>query len=627
LIEQVFPLPPAAIFIVGSILIPFLKGRLRQIYLLLLPIVAFVNLLYLTEGVFWIHHIGGFDLILGRVDSTSTSLPFAYIFVIMAFLGALYAIHVKQSSEHVAAFILVGASLGAVFAGDYLSLYIFFGLMTVSSTFLILSRKQKSATDAGYRYLIFHLFGGGLLLAGIMLYYISTGDTEFELLEGGGLYFYLIMIGFLVKAAVPPFHAWLTDAYPQGTATSSVFLTAFTTKVGVYVLIRAFAGTEVLMWLGAIMAVYGVVYAVIENDGRRLLAYGIISQVGYMVAGVGIGTQMAINGAIAHAFCSILYQALLFMGPGAVLHVTGREKLTELGGLYKTMPITLILFMVGAVSISGVPLFNGFISKSMTVAAAGVQGEAIVYILLLLASVGTFLHTCLKLPYYMFFATDRSIKAEEPPRNMLMSMGLAAFLCLFIGIYPAILYNTLPYPVYFVPYTPEKVMNTIFLLLFTLPGFWLLKSKLAGTPTINLDTDWFYRKAGTAFLWFCRNPASVFASWIDLAFVKLASGFLWFCRNPVSSLATGVDLVVAFVARAFVGGEKYSPLTTVQALSQWIDRLSQAAERASNRRAQREEMAAAAQGKVDVRSLDAALFLVALMLALMLLFLALWYFL
>jgi multicomponent Na+:H+ antiporter subunit D len=612
-------------FILGAILIPFLKGRLRKIYLLLLPIVAFVNLLYLPEdlpeGIFlWVHHVGGFDLIFGRIDTTS--LPFAYIFVIMAFLGALYAIHVKESSEHVAAFILVGASLGAVFAGDYLSLYIFFGLMTVSSTFLILCRKQKSATDAGFRYLMFHLFGGGLLLAGIMLYYLSTGDTEFEPLESGGPYFYLIMIGFLVKAAVPPFHAWLADAYPHGTATSSVFLTAFTTKVGVYVLIRAFAGTEVLMWLGAIMAVYGVVYAVIENDGRRLLAYGIISQVGYMVVGVGLGTRMAINGAIAHAFCSILYQALLFMGPGAVLHVAGREKLTELGGLYKTMPITFFLFMIGGLSISAVPLTNGFVSKSMTVAAAGLQGEAVVYVLLLLASVGTFLHTCLKLPYYMFFATDRGIKAEEPPRNMLVSMGLTAFSCLFIGIYPAILYNALPYHVYFVPYTPEKVMNTIFLLSFTFLGFWLLKHKIAGQPTISLDTDWFYRKAGIAFLWFCRSPASVFAGWIDLAYARLARGFLWFCRNPVSSLAAGVDLVVAFVAQAFVGGQRYSPVTTVQALSQWIDRLSQAAERASTRRMQREEMAAAAQGKVDVRSLDAALFLVALMLALFLLYLA-----
>jgi multicomponent Na+:H+ antiporter subunit D len=499
--------PPAAIFILGAFLIPFLKGRVRKIYLLLLPVVAFINLLYLPEGTFWVHHIGGFDLVFGMVDETS--LPFGYIFVIMAFLGTVYAIHVKENSEYVAAFILVGASLGAVFAGDYLSLYLFLAVMSVSAAFLVFCRDGKPSRDAGFRYLIFHLFGGSLLLAGIILHYIYTEDTTFEPLQGGGLYFYLIMIGFLVKAAVPPFHAWLSDAYPHGTATSTVVLSAFTTKVGVYVLIRAFAGNEVLIWLGAIMAVYGIVYAVIENDGRRLLAYHIISQVGYMVAGVGLGTPMAINGAIAHACSVILSKALLLMGPGAVLHMTGREKLTELGGLYKTMPITFILFLVGGLSISAVPLTSGFVSKSMTVAAAGLQGEAVVYVLLLLASVGTFFCACLKISYYMFFATDRGIKAKEPPHNMLISMGLTAFLCLFIGIYPAILYNILPYPVDFVPFTTEKVVEKIALLSFTSLGFWLLKDKLAGQPTINLDTDWFYRKAGTAFIRFCHSRIDV----------------------------------------------------------------------------------------------------------------------
>jgi len=522
LIEHVFPVHPAVLFIVGALFVPFLGGRLRTLYLLFIPIAAFVNLLYLPEGVFWVHHIGGFDLVFGRVDSTS--LPFGYIFVIMAFLGALYAIHVKEAGEHVAAFILVGASLGAIFAGDFLSLYFFLAMMTVSSAWLVFCRKRKSARDAGLRYLVFHLFGGSLLLAGIILYYMVTGSTYFGPLEGGELYFGLILIGFLVKAAVPPFHAWLSDAYPQGTATGSVFLSAFTTKVGVYVLIRAFAGAEVLIWLGAIMAVYGVVYAVIENDGRRLLAYHIISQVGYMVTAVGLGTQMAINGAIAHAFCHILYKALLFMGPGAVLYVTGREKLTELGGLCKTMPITLILFLVGGFSISGVPLFSGFVSKTMITTATGLQGEAIIYVMLLLASVGTFLHTCLKLPYYTFFATDRGIKAKEPPRNMLVSMGLTALLCLFIGIYPAILYSVLPYPVDFVPYTTEKVVETITLLSFSLLGFWLLKDKIAGQSTISLDIDWFYRKAGTAFMRSWQTKGDVRSMESSLFLVALMLG-------------------------------------------------------------------------------------------------------
>ncbi|MFW0858788.1 MAG: Na(+)/H(+) antiporter subunit D [Dehalococcoidia bacterium] len=611
---------PAVIFILGALLIPFLKGRSRQVYLLLLPIIAFINILHLPQGIFWVHHFMGFDLVFGKIDSTS--LAFGYIFIIMAFLGALFAIHLKGSGEHVAAFILVGASLGVVFAGDYLSLYLFWKIMTFSSVLLIFYRRRKSAIAAGFRYIIVHFSGGAFLLAGIILHYISIGNLDFGPLVPGGSYFYLILIGFLFKAAVPPFHAWLSDAYPEGTATGSVFLSAFTTKVGVYALVRAFPGTEILIWLGAIMAVYGVVYAVIENDARRLLAYHIISQVGYMVAAVGLGTQMAINGAIAHAFCHILYKALLFMGPGAVIQVTGKEKLTELGGLYKTMPITFWLFLVGGLSISGVPLFSGFVSKTMIVTSAGLQGEAMIYLMLILASVGTFLHTCLKLPYYMFFATDRGIKAEEPPRNMLMSMGFTAFLCLFIGVYPAIIYNILPYPVYFVPWTIENVVGKFTLLLFTFQGFWLLKDKIAGTPTISLDTDWFYRKLAKLFLWFCRNPVSAFASWIDLAYAASARGFIWFCKNPASSLAAGVDSMVTLVARIFVGTTRYSPLMAAERLAGWMDRLSLAAEKAAARGEERRKMVAQGEARVDVRSIDSALFLVALMLALFLLYLA-----
>ncbi len=531
MIEYIFPMHPAVIFIFGALLIPFLKGRWKQIYLLLIPVTAFINLLYLPRGTFWVYSFVRFELILGQIDATS--LSFGYIFVIIAFLGLLYSIHLKDNKEHVAAFILTGASLGVVFAGDYISLYIFWKIMTISSALLIFARRKKSATDAGVRYLIVHFLGGTFLFAGIVLYYAAIGNFNFGYLEYGELYFYLILIGFLFKTAVPPFHAWLPDAYPEGSATASVFLSAFTTKTGVYVLIRAFPGTEILIWLGAVMAIYGVVYAVIENDARRLLGYHIISQVGYMVAAVGLGTQMAINGAIAHALCHILYKALLFMGPGAVIQVTGRGKLTELGGLYKAMPLTLIFFIIGGVSISGVPLFSGFVSKSMIVAAAGLQGESIVFLMLVLASVGTFLHTSLKLPYYMFFGKDMGIKAKEPPSNMLVSMGLTAFLCFFIGVYPAILYDILPYPVYFVPFTIENVIGKVTLLLYTLLAFWLLKDKIAGTPTISLDVDWFYRRPKKTFFWFCRDPLLTFSVGIDFLFAKFIRMFLWFSRNPV----------------------------------------------------------------------------------------------
>jgi len=259
-------------------------------------------------------------------------------------------------------------------------------------------------------------------------------------------------------------------------------------------LIRGFAGTELLVWLGAIMAVWGVVYAVLENDARRLLAYHIISQVGYMVCGVGIGTALATNGATAHAFAHILYKALLFMGAGAVLQMTGRRKLSEMGGLYKTMPVTLGLYMIGAFAISAMPLFSGFVTKSMVVSAAGEDHLQVIFLLLTLASAGTFLHTGLKLPYYMFFGKDSGLRAKEPPRNMLVAMSLAAAACILIGVFPRLLYQHLPNPVHYVPYTLQHVTSTLGLLAFTALGFFLLLKHLDPERSISLDTDWFYRR-------------------------------------------------------------------------------------------------------------------------------------
>ncbi|MBI5252938.1 MAG: Na+/H+ antiporter subunit D, partial [Euryarchaeota archaeon] len=301
------------------------------------------------------------------------------------------------------------------------------------------------------------------------------------------------------------------------------------------------------------MAVYGVIYAVLENDIRRLLAYHIISQVGYMVAGVGIGTTLAINGSAAHAFSHILYKALLFMGAGAVIYMTGKRKLTELGGVYKTMPLTLILYMVGGFSISAVPLFSGFVSKSMVVAASAESHLGIVWLMLVLASSGTFLHTGLKLPYFTFFAKDAGIRAKEPPLNMLLGMGFLAFLCIFIGVYPAVLYNILPYPAEFVPYTGQHVSETIQILLFTALGFFLLLKHLAGTPTISLDTDWLYRKGAKAFMWLANVPIANFGKLTEKIFFDyLPNSLLKFMTLWDAFDSHVIDGVVNGISRATI---------------------------------------------------------------------------
>ena len=317
----------------------------------------------------------GQAVVVARVDKLS--IVFAAVFTIMALIGMVYALHLERAGQHVAAFVYVGSALGVVFAGDYLTLFLFWEGMAFASAYLVFAQGGAPAIGAGFRYLMVHITGGVVLLGGIVLYARATGSLLFGPVEGAlGTAAYLILAGFMLNAAVPPLNAWLTDAYPEATVTGAVFMSAFTTKTAVYVLARGFPGTELLVWFGTAMAIYGVIYAVLENDCRRLLAYHIVSQVGYMVAGIGIGTELALNGATSHAFAHILYKALLFMGAGAVIYVTGRRKLTELGGLYAAMPLTVALYMVGAFAISAFPFFSGFVTKSMVVAAAGQDHRA-----------------------------------------------------------------------------------------------------------------------------------------------------------------------------------------------------------------------------------------------------------
>jgi len=502
-------LHPAAPYLLGALFIPLLKGKARQAYLLLIPALTLAAVTILVPGQFGHLDFMGQALILGQVDRLS--ILFAYVFALMGFIGTVYALQVKNPSEHMAAFLYVGSALGVVFAGDYFTLFIFWEVMAFASAYLVFVQGGAAAIGAGFRYLLVHISGGVCLLGGIVLHYITTGSILFGPIEAGGsgqasLAFYLILTGFILNAAVPPLNAWLTDAYPEATVTGAVFMSASTTKTAVYVLLRAYPGTEILIWLGAFMAIYGVIYAVMENDARRLLAYHIVSQVGYMVAGVGIGSEMAINGSSAHAFAHILYKGLLFMGAGAVILMAGRRKLTELGGLYKQMPITLVLYMVGAFSISAFPFFSGFVSKSMVVAAAAGDQHALVALMLLLASSGTFLHTGLKLPYYMFFGKDRGLKAQEPPLNRLIAMGMAATLCILIGIFPGLLYGLLPYVVTFEPYTGAHITETLGILLFTGLGFALFLKHLDPENTISLDTDWFYRKGARGVMWLAEKP-------------------------------------------------------------------------------------------------------------------------
>lgn len=485
-------LHPSIFLILGALIIPFLKGSVQQGYRVALAL-AFIFVVFQTQaGVYGEFSVAGLDFVTGRADKLS--LAFAYVFSLITLIATIYSLHVKDNVQHVTALIYASAAVGVTFAGDLLTLYVFWEMMMLASVWLIWRRNTSTAYTAGYRYLMVHAVSGVMLLGGIVLYYGQTGSLAFEQMQTTGLAFYLILIGFLINAAVPPLHAWLSDAYPEATITGAIFLSALTTKTAVYTLIRGFPGTEFLIWMGVVMALWGVVYAVLANDIRRLLAYHIISQVGYMVAGVGMGTAIALNGATAHAFTHILYKSVLFMGAGAVIHMTGKSKLTELGGIYKYMPLTFVLYMVGAASISAFPLFSGFVSKTMVVEAAAVDKLAWVWLLLSMASAGTFLHTGLKLPYFTFMGKDAGLRPAEAPWNMLLAMGIAAFFCIFIGIYPAWLYSFMPSPVQYNAYSAGHLFWELQLLLFTGLGFFLMLKHLGGERKLSVDTDWVYRK-------------------------------------------------------------------------------------------------------------------------------------
>ena len=485
---------PSLLLIVGALGLPLLRGRSRQVWQIALPTIIFASILSLEHGVYGQFSFMGLELTTGRVDALS--LVFAYVIGIILIIGSIYALHVDDWVQHVAAFCYGASAIGVVLAGDLVTLYVFWELMVITSVWLIWRKKSDVSMAAGMRYLLVHALGGLLLLAGVIIFYQTTGSVEFNKITVDGAAFYLILTAFLLNAAVPPLHAWLSDAYPEATVTGAIFLSALTTKTAVYTLIRGYPGTELLVWMGAVMALYGVVYAVLANDIRRLLAYHIISQVGYMVAGVGMGTVLALNGASAHAFTHILYKSLLFMGAGAVIHMTGKSRLTELGGLYRYMPWTFVLYMIGGFSISAFPLFSGFVSKTMVVEAAAADYRPVIFLMLLCASAGTFLHTGLKLPWFTFMGKDSGLRPKEAPANMLLAMAIAAFLCVFIGVFPGMLYAILPDPVDYNAYTTGHVLKELQLLLFTGLGFFVLLRHVGGENKIAVDTDWVYRRGG-----------------------------------------------------------------------------------------------------------------------------------
>ncbi|HET7717622.1 MAG TPA: Na(+)/H(+) antiporter subunit D [Bauldia sp.] len=486
-------LMPGVVMMAAGFVLFFLRGPGRNALIFLAPL-AVLSLVWLlpegrSEPIRWL----GYELV--PFHSDALGRLFGTVFAFTAFAAGIYALRQERRAEIPVAFIYAGAALGVVFAADLITLFVFWEMMAVGSA-LIVWMGGSGARGAGLRYIVIHLLGGVLLMAGIAGQVAETGTIAFQAMHADSPAKWLILSGFLINAGAWPMSAWLPDSYPEASWSGMVFLSAFTTKTAVLVLLRGFPGEDILIVVGLIMVFYGIVYAILENDMRRILAYSIVNQVGFMVAAIGIGSELALNGAAAHAFVHIIYKALLLMSAGSVLLMTGRRKCSELGGLFRTMPLTTICGLVGALSISAFPLTSGFVAKSMISDGAWDDGLAVVWFLLTTASAGVFLHAGIKFPWFVFFQKDSGLRPPDPPWNMRAAMLLMSFVSIGIGIFPAPFYRLLPYPVDFVPYTGAHVVSQLQLLLFSGLAFFLLLGWLKRTDTITLDIDWLWRRLG-----------------------------------------------------------------------------------------------------------------------------------
>jgi multicomponent Na+:H+ antiporter subunit D len=545
-------LPPYTLFFIGALVILCLRGNvgalISRLLTVVIPIVSFFVLLQWQQGNYGSYQLFGVDLTLLKIDRLS--LLFAYLFHLAALIGGVFAFHEKDKVQQVSSLAYAGSAIGAVFAGDWITLFIFWELLALTSVFLVLARRTEQSYHSSMRYLIIQVLSGVLLFAGGLLIINMTGSAEVVQLaldtskiSWDNLGLWLIFIAYGIKCGFPFFHNWITDAYPQATPTGTVFLCAFTTKVAVYALARSFAGTELLITIGLIMACFPIFFAVIENDLRRVLAYSMINQIGFMVCGIGLGTELAINGAVAHAFNDVIFKGLLMMSMGAVLFRVGHVDGSHLGGLYKSMPKTTVFCIVGAASISAFPLFSGFVSKSIIMLEMIKAGHTIGWLLLLFAAAGVFHHAGIKIPFFAFFHHDSGLRVKEAPVNMLIAMGAGAILCVFLGSYPAFLYSLLPFAMDYSPYDVTHVLTQLQILFFSALAFVWLNLKGLYPPELrstNIDAEWLYRKAfprvygqlerGFTFLYACVRGLALNSSGHLFRFAAR-------CSDPTSLLA------------------------------------------------------------------------------------------
>ncbi len=537
--------PPALLMLAAAAVVPLLPGAARPWVVVAAPAIVLVQLMVWlepesTRTIGWLV----LELTLLAVDDVNE--VWATVFALVGVGGGLFGLHLRDRWQQTAILAYGGSALGVLFAGDLLTLIAFWESMAVASTVLILQGGRPRSHGAGQRYFYVHIVGGSLLLAGILWHFGETGSLAIEHVDSGAAA-WLMFAGVAVNAALVPVHAWLSDAYPEASAAGMVFLGAFTTKTAVYVMLRMFDGWDILLAAGPAMAVYAAVFALMENDIRRLLAYHIISSVGFMVTAVGLGTAAGAASVADQVFTHVLWQAAMVMSAGAVLHATGATKLTDLGGLAAPLRWVLAAYLAGALSISVFPLLAGLEASHLYTEHAAGADLRWAATLLYAASVGTVLAVAVKLPYYAFFAParDSATATTRVPWGMYAAMGAAAVLSIAVGVLPGAAPKVFGLHLEHPEYTTTTIVSGLQVLALSAIGAWLFLPKLARRDTVTLDADWVYRKAGRPFSALVLQP-------LEGAFTASEAAAAWTARVTTRLIATP-ELGRAWVSRPPLG--------------------------------------------------------------------------
>ena len=505
----------------------------------------------------------GFAVVLLNVDQFSAMMGLVIGFLATAAVVYAYS---SDAPRWLTSFALlyVASTVGTVYAGDWLTVIFFWELMAVTSTLLVWQYGGE-AVRAGYRYAIVHGIGGTILLGAVVVHFAEVGSFLFAAETGiHATAAVLAAIGIGINCGFIFLHTWIPDTYPRPHIAASVFLSVFTTKTAVYVMYRAFPdGGWWLAYLGGFMAVYGVFFALLQYDPRRLLSYHIQAQVGYMLAGIGLATlggewgQFAVAGGFAHLFNNVLYKSLLFMVCGVIIYRTGSNYIKEMGGLWKVMPVAFLIYLVGAASITAVPGFNGYVSKGMVLDATEqfsnyplLFGYDLLWWLLMIGAVGTFM-SFIKLGYYIFFhgeaSPDHRRLADARPLQT-VGMSMAGVACVVLGVVYTAQLDLLPfadvanelsnpYSYYLDPLQFGHIEKAVVLMTAGFVGFFSLKRPLGWLAHHVRDVDAVLYPAafytGRGAVW---GVTELWAA-VDRLTMHTAGEIMWTAMHPREALA------------------------------------------------------------------------------------------